>query len=299
MYKQNYITNDQFTLVETIFNDLPKYNNVQMSNAYDILFNMFRDLRILRWTSTEILIGNKIHIGKQFTLQEALKDETAVKIDMLALINGRFIEVTNYLMLAIEEESNLIPINIDIVKGNYPPIGLPPEIEKLYYSNMFYSPFKVVKRMFALARNIKNTNVLNNIIPFVSSNISLLYQLKSEIETIVRIIEIVHNPPIVAINTQLDEMKNRFASVLEIDKETLLKILETLDIVIENTNIDEKKNLLKKLNKLVIKPIINFHTIKYLDSVGYNPPPSDLMPKYHKYNRSYVRKPNEIPDESI
>ena len=299
LHNQNLLTIDQFNLVNKVIRKHNPNDTVKMSNAYDIIFNMFRDLRILRWTSNEILRGYKQHNGKTFLLESALTDQTAVKIDMISLINGRFVEVTNYLMLAIEENNQLIPINIDIIKGNYPPIGLPPEIEKLYFSNIYYSSFKVIKRMYALSRHLKDLTVLNNIIPFVSSNMSLLYQLKSEIETILRILEIVKQPPIDVINLQLDEMKNRFASIIEINNEQLMDILKSIDLSLNTWDIDSKIQILEKINKLMIKPIINLNTIKYLESVGYNPPPSHLLPKIHKYDRSLVRTPYESPNIEI
>jgi len=293
LFYRELLTNEELDIINFILN---KVGSVNLNgDDYDIIFNILREHRILRWTSNEILQGYKLLLGGlKKSLINALAEHSDVKIDMISLINGRFIEVTNYLMLAYLDEGEVHPINLDIRLTNYIPIALPREIDKLYFSNMFYSPFKMVKRIFSLSRHNKDQVTLEKIIPFVSSNTSLLYQIKSELDTIILVLEIRKYPPKRSIFKQLDEMKLRLSTVLELSDEELELINGTLDLT-NNTKLKyEKIELLKQLKKYIM-PIINDETIRYLDKVGLNPPPSYLLPPEVKYNRYIRRSPDDNP----
>jgi hypothetical protein len=272
-------------------------NNITNGDAYDIIYNIYRERRILRWTAKEILQSFKIVNGKPKTLYESLFDETHVKIDMIALNNGRFIEITNFVGLTLDDGSgNLEYINIDLKENHDIKIQLPVEIEKLYFSNYYYSPFKMLKRVFSLSRNKRDNAILEKVIPIVSGDISLLYQIKSEIEVILRIFEITNNPPLKTIITELDNMKNRISTVLLIDDAKQEKIYEVLDKIIYE--VLDKKNivtLLELLNKLYFKPLINFNTIIELEKVKLNPPTANLLPPIISY-ALITRSPYDSPN---
>lgn len=294
LFNKGLLSNEEYSIIQYIllFSDLG-------SNEYDTVTYIFRERRILRWKSDEILNGIKLLPGnKKITLENALKQhDSHVKIDMIALINDRLIEVTNFFQLAyVSKEGKVLNIiNIDVEENHNIPVHLPFEIEKLYFSNMFYSPFKMVKRMYSLGRNKKYIDLLNSIIPFVSSNISLLYQIKSEIDTIILIIEKIKKYPSKTIEYQLDEMKFRISTVTELSKEELLEIN---DLIYKINKIDykyDKLDDLKLLKKILVKKI-NYFTIEYLIRFNLNPPPPYLLPNEHTYYIYHARGPNEYPE---
>lgn len=293
-YNQNLLSLEEYNIIKGILNS----GNTFGGNEYDSIFNIFREHRVLRWTSTEILNGfKKLPGNKKISLFNSLKMNTPVKIDEIVLLNGKFTEITNFIALALEKNNELIPINIDLEKEHNINVQLPQEIEKLYFSNYYYSPFKMIKRIYSLSRHNNDNATLEKIVPFVSSNTSLLYQIKSEIDTITLLFEKVKNLAYVSIDKQLDNMKNRLANVIQLKEMTLVNMQELID-VINNTSLRKNKILLLKELSKNIKEVINFLTIKYLQTINFNPPPFNLLPDVIKYKR-ITRSPYDNPKNPL
>lgn len=275
--------------IDTLIKIIDGY--VTTGDGYDIVFNIFRNRRVLRWTAEEILAGKKRANGQTFKLVDCLHDKTAVKIDVLLLYNNRFIEMTNFVALEVGGPENWI--NIDMAAQHNLKVGLPIEIEKLYFSNYYYSPFKMIKRMFSLARNQRDVHILSKIIPILSSDVSYLYQIKSEIDVILLILEKVKSPPMKTIKNELDLTKGRLVNILQFSDEEMKKMLDIIDECIEINNKEQIFVFLNHLNNKYIKPKINYLTISYLNTVNLNPPPYELLPPSMTY--AYRKR---VPDEN-
>jgi hypothetical protein len=158
--------------------------------------------------------------------------------------------------------------------------------------------------MFALSQSPVNRsdsdyiNLLNNIIPFISSTTSLCYQVKSELESIKVILESSKSIPETTINQSIDGMKFRLASYLEIPGNELLIINHSIDMIVATNNREFKADQISALIKK-LKVYISRATIDYMNSVGINPPPKFTMPEKHKYNRALVREANINPENPI
>lgn len=279
LYNNKLLDQIEYNAIEEILTQ----NNIPNGDDYDVINYIFRERMILRWNPQEILSGKKKLPGnKIITLNEALHSKSHVKIDEIALVDSKFVEITNFIALGYYKNGMLIPINVNLEEQHDKLIQLPPEIEKLYFSNMYYSPFKMIKRMYSLARSSKNNTLLLKIIPFVSSNISLLYQIKSEIDTIILLLEKLKSIPEKSIFKQLDGMKNRLSNVLELTDNELEFYYIYIDMVNSTKSKEEKIRLLEELNK-EIKRIINSETIKYLIIKDLNPPPKEYLPSQLKY----------------
>ncbi len=292
LHKENLLSDEDHDIIQFILSK----KEVLGANEYDTIFYIFREHRILRWTDKEILDGKKILPGNRvMKLKDALTYKSPVKIDMIAEENGKLVEVTNFLQLAYEQEGEIYNVNINLEEDHDIPTQLPQEIEKLYFSDMFYSPFKMIKRMYSLARHNQDVELLNKVIPFVSSNTSMLYQIKSEIDTIILIIEKMKSFPKKLIFNQLDNAKIRLATVLELSDDDL----ETINNLIDDINLEENKKekipLLKNLKKYIVAHI-NLQTISYLQKVGLNPPPNQYLPPRHTYDINHVRGIAENPE---
>jgi len=295
MYKKKLLSKEENDIIQYILSKVEKKGSLD-ANEFDTITYIFRERKILRWTDEEILKGiKKLPGNKSITLKKALEEQTHIKIDMIVDLNGRLVEITNFFQLGyIDKNDKLHLVNIDLKENHNIPVQLPIEIEKLYFSNMFYSPFKMIKRMYSLARHNKDNNLLYKIIPFVSSNTSLLYQMKSEIDTIILILEKMKSYPKKLIEKQLDNMKARISNVLEIPQEGLIQINNFIDDINNTNGKYDKIEYLKKLKKLLVA-YINMQTINYLNKVGLNPPPYKYLPPKHIYNVNNVRVPGENP----
>jgi hypothetical protein len=304
LYRNELLTLEEVNIIFYLLRK-PQLNG----DDYDVIKTVLRDHYVLRWSAEEILKGyKKVRGGLKIKLTDALRMKAHVKIDVISLIDGKFVEITNFLMLAYEDEGELIPINLDVniddPRANqfYSLIQLPLEVEKLYYSNMFYSPFKMVKRFYAMARSKGDQEMLKKVIPFVSSNTSLAYQIKSEIDTIALLYERVSVPAKKAINDQVDGMKTRIARILEIPSEQLEPINELIDLFVSPSKKDryEKIKYLKMIKEILVR-FINYESITYLNKVGLNPPPDNYLPPLIK-DRPYkriVRLPTDIPKNPL
>lgn len=310
MLRSGLFSSEENNIIQYILHKVQNFGG----NEYDTINYIFRERKILRWTDEEILIGiKKLPVNKLITLEEALTHETHVKIDMIAELDGRLVEITNFLQLAYEKDGEIHTININLKEHDNIPVQLPKEIEKLYFSNMYYSPFKMVKRMYSLSRHNLDRELLNKIIPFVSSNTSLLYQIKSEIDTIILILDKIPrqglsltpvvkpgfdlpNAPEKLIRDQLDNIKLRISTVLELSQDDIIKI----NNIINDINLTRKKNnnknilYLKNLKKILVA-YINMQTIDYLQNMGLNPPPNQYLPEVHTYNVNRVRNSFDNP----
>jgi hypothetical protein len=296
MYKEGLFNDLEYTRIKIIY--AKSLKQALNQDDYDIVYNTIRERLILRWSAEEIIKGRKIVAGGyNIPLIDALKFSTPTKIDMIALYDGKFIEITNFVVLAYKIGDVYYTLNKDFPNKESEIIkfqqkGLKKEIEKLLYSDYYYGPFKAVKRTFALARVLRDKNMLQKIIPIVSGDISLLYQIRSELEADLLVMEFADNPDIKIIDSHIDKSRIRIAKVLNIPKNILITINEMINKILETEVIEHKIELLDLLNKM-LKEIINYNTIISFDNVGLNPMittylPTDLTYKRHIISPQYL-----------
>ena len=178
----------------------------------------------------------------------------------------------------IDKEGKVYMVNLEQQSyddfPNYFEKELKKSIAKNYYSVLNYNPLKMAKRMFSLARFTKNKTLVYKLVPLLSSDINIANQFKTDIATILKVIEKYPNINRALINNELDNGKFSLSNVLEIPEEILEYINKLLNEVIEGKN-DLLKNL--KEVKNIISEIINIVSEKILSERGLLPPPSNLI----------------------
>lgn len=315
LYSKKLIEKNDYFIMSKIF----ELGDTQGQNSFDTIMKILRNYYILRWTAQEIIDGRKILIGnKIIKLEEALEYNTLVKIDEIALINKKFIEVTNIYSLKYLEKGKEEPESISAI-FNSPIMTL--DIEKLYYSNMYYVPLKMCKRIYSLARHMyfatndsKWEIILQKMSELLLSDIALLHQIKSDYETSLILLQKYDFKDYDLLFGQFDSSKNSLSNVLVISNEKLIKYSEIIDEIINSKN---KKDMIKLIDILMeeFSCIINFYTIKFLSENGLNPPPSIVLPtpetithnipneelltkkSFVLYNRRIHRNPTDNPKE--
>lgn len=268
------------------------------ADSYDIIYNIFRNRRILRWTENEILNGSKEVLGRVFKLHDCLFDHTYIKIDVIIYNDHKFVEITNFIGLVSEYDfPNKNYININLVENNDPRISLPKEIERLYFSDYYYSPFKCCKRIYSYARQLDLKRMLNKIIPIVTGDISALYMIKSQIDTMKLLLERIpiERLPLELFKESIDNIKNQLSYVLFISTKALEEDYEVMNkIIYGNYPINIIIKFMDYLsNKWFIS--INYVTIQEMKKHGINPPPKSILPKeltYKYFSREPISKPN-------
>jgi hypothetical protein len=299
LYYQRLFTDTERCTIMNVLN-----SNMSGNDKYDVVNFVFRNRRILRWTPKEILQRFKIlPLNKIITLNEALAIKTHIKIDTIVLTNqNKYIEITNFVALYYTDENGdkqIVNFDDDIFKNKYVKSSfkesISDDIEKLYYSNMYYNPFKCIKRMWSYARYYKLAAHLNNLTRIISGNTSHLYQLKSQLAAMITILEnhkkdknIMKN-----INNQIDDFKSVIIHVIDISNEQVNNINKYIDNIMHENNVNDKLELMYDFSTL-LKMYIETFTIRSLDKISYNPPPLDFLPINRHYNGP-ARREHEHP----
>ena len=123
----------------------------------DVVGEMLRMHYTIRWNQEEALRRYKVLPGGiKMSLREALTIPSFIKIDVWTLINGRYMEITNFFeMNIVDKNGNTIYRNVKLKKYDAEMRRL---IKRLS-SKSFYNPFKMAKRMWGLSRTGKMPNV--------------------------------------------------------------------------------------------------------------------------------------------
>lgn len=254
LYKNQYIDKKEYDKINKLLHP------VMTLAEYDELYEELRNLHIIRWTYDELIRGYKILPPNiKYMLNEALHDETMIKIDVWEPYNDKYIEVSNFFILYYETSNGqfkLINLPDDYFENIVP--SLQREVEKFIFSTNFIKPFKAVKRMFSLARIYKDQDILSKIVPLINSNVGFLYQLNSELDLIINMFSKIKNPPFVTLMKQLDNIKYRLENITEFDinvdknVDKLNLILDPknkIDILTSDYDPKDKKNQKSEENK--------------------------------------------------
>jgi len=250
------------------------------------LYEFIKNFYILRWSLEELIKGTKI-IGKfsnkiKYNLEEALKDKSVCKLDIWAPINGRYTEITNFLVLMyMDSDGNEHFINVQITDYLQ---NLIKDLKK-YGSGYKQNSLKYAKRLWAIASTLDATGVqqehdkLTILVPLFSSGASILYQISAEIEILIDMLTTLKRPPIKKLIAQIDNFKMRISYVYEqfLNSE---KVLRMIDNIINNYNADKKK-----LNKEKITILIdNLHEMKVLIDTYVEKYASTYLKKHNLYD---------------
>lgn len=280
---------NQFKTYE--FNDYNKY--------YQEIYEEIRNIILLRWTPEEIFKGFKFINGRKITLNTALKnckfnyidkdgeqttDYSFIKIDLWVYINHKFIEVTNLIILYHFPKGKHVPnylsFNDETTKGEKKETtfkeSLKREIAKYYFSDLDknYKPIKYAKRIFALANLYKDKKTTIKLIKLWRSPLNLLSSIKSELSTLVDIIEKIKKPPLKDIKKQIDEIKLKLDRIIDYDLSPVI-----YDFIKQILKSQSKKEIIDLIEKIQdkIKDLIDPNIVKYLKSVKLWPAPKKYL----------------------
>jgi hypothetical protein len=192
-------------------NELFKDEISDKKSALDRLYKVFRDKFIeakenpdvwitdfkcgedsngepLRWSYEDMMRGYKrMADGRLIPFQECILMKATLKLDMIALIEGRFVEFSDNYFIKLDKDANFFPH--DMEKDH-----LLNSIKHDYHFQMFSARnyFKALKRAFAyykLEAEGKNEDKLDRLTAFFNTETGLLYKIRSELKTIQAVLE--------------------------------------------------------------------------------------------------------------
>lgn len=304
LYKQKLLNDTEYkTLIEIL--KLTETN----ANNYDICYNILRERRILRWTSKEVIQGYKIlPNGVIMNLVYAMGMKTHIKIDYITVSNGNFIEITNIIFLGkINKNKNGSIIDFINVDDNYNSSHvyvkqMREEIEKLFYSDFYFSLFKCMKRVFALTKSFykyaldindsEKINYYGNIIlelsPIISGDISSLYQIKSFLSSIKRLYELKVSIPEELLMKQLYSIQFNITNLLFIKNDDFINFNKIISIFEQDNNISSRQKLISALDNY-FQHLTNQRTLFRIDEFNFNPLPEEFVPLFPIYNHEKIK----------
>ena len=134
---------------------------------------LVRDLYILRWTPLDVASGKiKLIDGTYRSLENALRDNTIQKIDLITKVGDQFAEISeNYYLKGANDEPE--------TSGKALEESLEEDIH--YYSKM--DSFKALKRLFSLYRLHPKKNAVDiaKMVEFFNGQVGLLNKIRAEL----------------------------------------------------------------------------------------------------------------------
>jgi hypothetical protein len=207
----------------------------------EVRVKLIRDLFILRWTPGDITRGFvKLVDGTEYSLEEALQDDTTIKLDIVIPVGDRFAEVSElyvYKQMTVDNSEVMRTLADDID----------------YYRHE--NTMKSLKRLYSvLELNDKKDPRLAKLEAFFNTEYGLLNKCANDLALLLLLTE-KHAIPFAKITSNLQMIKENLASTAAASKEKVL----TLDSA-------TAKNYRKVIEKL----------IKYLRGV-INPVAKDVL----------------------
>lgn len=261
---------------------------------YDVVTYTLRKYYILRWSLQEVMQGYKILNHTKFMFTYGLTQNSLVKIDVWSYLNSKIIEVTNTFFLSYGKK------DVKEIQDSNKIESLTKEIEKLYYSNMWYSPFKMIKRIYALARQIRDETadsyqalekILEVSSKLLDTRVSTLYQIKAELDTYEAMLsaygkEVETEHSFMA----LDNIKTRLSHDLALTEKLLIKWCHDIDNILSSNSVGYKQKAISELSQ-EIKHVIEAETVEMLSDALMNPPPRLVLPddQHFTYDPKIIR----------
>ncbi len=267
------------------------FNSQKNGLTYDKINDIIRKYKIIRWSDVDILKGYKIlPLGIKKTLVDALQQNSMVKMDVVGYVDGKFLEISNILFLIVTTADS--PNGYYIINFGVPYTDhffqdelfdqIPKEIEKLFYSKFYYSPFKGLKRLFSFARQHQNIQLAENLKDILNGDVSLAYQLKSEVETLLLLYEKLKNIPISFIDEQVNFIKLRISNILSFDNRQLDLFYNLFNSYFKNKNHNNSIHVLEII-KDILKKFCNLMAVDFLEKNGMYPINRNFLPKKLSY----------------
>jgi hypothetical protein len=174
---------------------------------------------------------------------DALKMRSMIKIDVITLINSRIIEISEVYSITLDETSNIENTEKDYIKQD-----ILQEYKQIIKNGNY---FKALKKMYSIIRlENENDRQLDILINYFNSPIGLLYRIKSDLETILLIInEKKFETDIIIqslhlMNEQLSsfQVENLIENIIKTKREKMITIIyKQVQIIKRLLNVDAKK----------------------------------------------------------
>lgn len=223
---------------------------------------LVRNKQVIRWSLKEIVKGFKILPGNhKIYLSEALGQQTIVKIDIITLVNGFYMEITNLFKLSSRDHSGQL-IHLTQPDSDYQE-SLIQDLKK--YSDPSLGKYlKLTKRLWSLSILIQDKSALKKIKPLLESGVARLGQLCALIETLLILFQKTKIPLVTAL-----EQIQRLNFIISSVSYHILSQSSTEYLCQQIHDLEKIKSLPHIINKLehihdILHKVVHAQTYKYL-----------------------------------
>ena len=214
---------------------------------------------VIRWTPEEVIRGHKtLRDGSTYTLEEAFSSPIITKLDVIGFIqNNRYTEFS----MLYEFEANGKVLNPDYVN-----ISKSLEDDILYYAAE-HNSFKVLKRLFALAKFKNDVKTLERLTPILNSDLGRLYSISSDINVLITLLESDSTKvDMKNIRFEIDQFKSRMSNVYSVKSFLASEhtLIGHLNSALKTTSKTQMATHLKAVQKIV-EDVLEHATSKIVD----------------------------------
>lgn len=266
LYKKGLLTDKEYGNLA----DLAPDGKITPSE-WESLNSELRKFYIVRWDLDELIDGVKILPGKHMIrLEDAITDDSIVKLDIWAPLKGKYNEITNFFLIVLQNpDGSETVLNAELGDRTK---QLDKDIRK-YSSPEHRNSLKLAKRLWNKALTTKDVELYDALYPLFDSDATMLSQISSEIEVISNILEglPIKDIPIKTLIKQIDGFKERITNTLEIQFNTkpLIKIINDILSYYED-------------NQTTWDPLVIVHYLEDLDAKIKKP--------VEDYSRNYLKQ---------
>lgn len=272
---QNLISQKDYQKLNEIVAMMSVSNN--RDDAIQMIHNILRNYKVIRWSSAQIELGEQVRYGKKFYLKDCIDTHSPINIEVIAVINGKFTDLSNFYVLMFYDKITGTDVVINFPQEyltdgkKFVTEGLKQGINKVLFS-IDLDIFKGIKRMFSLARLTENMNLFRKIQPIISSDLAQLSQLKSELATLHEILDFTDSLPWNVVYDQLESIKWRLGGNTYIENIELEIITRAIERILDNKrDIVYMKDTILLLKEYLLE-IVNDEAKKYLEHVNLYKP---------------------------
>jgi hypothetical protein len=226
---------------------------------------LVRTRLVLRWKLPELVKGVKILPGqRKITLAEALAHQTIVKVDIIALVNGMYTEITNLFKLTARDPRTGQVTYLSQPDADYR-YSLRQDLIK--YSDPSHPKYlKLAKRLWSLSILTEDQRTLKTLKPLLESGIARLGQLRALVETLISLFQTVRMPLVTAFE-QIQRLNFTIGSI----PYNILSQAGAEELCNQIHQLDQCRSVHRVVSKLeeiyeILDYVVQKQTLKYLKS---------------------------------
>jgi hypothetical protein len=165
----------------------------------------FFKFHILRWKPADVLKGElTLRNGVKMSLAEALEIDALFKLDVVSFVQGNRFTDFSIIYELFDGSTAINPMRSNIKQDL---------LEDVRYYMSRGHPFKALKRAYSLAIKQNQSGLAKKIRLILNSPLGALYQILSDMDTIVGLLDSKAKVPIAKIRFELDQFRGRMGYV--------------------------------------------------------------------------------------